>query len=99
MVDMHIIEEKRNDLLGRLEIRAIVAKKEGTTPTRVEMMKTIAEKMKAKEDHIEIDGIYQKYGKQEAELKAKIWDKPVVKKSAKKAEGQQAAPEQTPEKK
>ncbi len=86
MIDFKITEEKRNDLLGRLEIKAIVSKKEGITPSRAELLKLVAEKMKKQEDHIEIDGIFQKFGKQEAILKVKVWDNAPVKKETKTAQ-------------
>lgn len=97
MTDIQVTEEKRNDLFGRVEITGIVAKKEGTTPSRAELSKLLAEKFKSKEDHIEIDGIYQKFGKQEAILKAKIWDKPIVKaQKPKEGEAAQTQPSVAP---
>jgi ribosomal protein S24E len=93
MVDVQITKEKRNDLFGRKEITAIASTEKGATPSRAELTKALAQKTGKAEDHIEIETINQKFGKQEAEIVAKVWDKPPVKKAAKEAKPAEAKKE------
>lgn len=91
MVELTIKEEKENKLLDRKEVVAI-ASTGTTTPSYAAVTKALSEKFKKAEDHIVVDHIYQKYGKQEAEVIAKIYNK-AVKKEEKKAEGSAPASE------
>jgi ribosomal protein S24E len=86
MVELTIKEEKENKLLDRKEVVALVSVG-GTTPSYGQVTKALSEKFKKAEDHIVVDHIYQKYGKQEAEVIAKIYNKAVKKADEKPAEG------------
>ncbi len=100
MQELKIISDKRNELLARREIKAIFTKV-GATPSAADAKKEIAKAAGVAEDKIVVDQILQKYGMQNSEIIAKIYDKEVPKKKAKKgdkpAEG--AAPATAAEKK
>lgn len=83
MQELKIISDKRNELLARREIKATFTK-EGATPSIAETTKEIAKVAGAAEDKIVVNQILQKYGTQNSEIIAKIYDKEVPKKKEKK---------------
>ena len=83
MQELKIISDKRNELLARREINATFTK-EGATPSIIETTKEIAKATGAAEDKILVNQILQKYGTQNSEIIAKIYDKEVPKKKEKK---------------
>ena len=89
MQEFKIISDKRNELLARREIKAIFTKV-GATPSAADTKKEIAKAANASEDKIVVEQILQKYGTQNSEIIAKIYDKEVPKKKEKK--GATAAP-------
>jgi small subunit ribosomal protein S24e len=60
-------------LLPRKEVTVFVAF-EGATPSRKQLKKSVADKVKAKEELIIIRHIYTKYGSKEAEVIAYVYD-------------------------
>ncbi len=85
MQELKIISDKRNELLGRKEIKAIFTK-EGATPSKADVLKELAKVLNAKEENIAVGHIYQKYGKLQSEVIASVYDKEAPKKKSKKGE-------------
>ena len=85
MQELKIISDKRNELLGRRDIKAIFTK-EGATPSAADATKEIAKAAGAAEDKIVVEHVFQKYGMQNSEIIAKVYDKEVPKKKAKKSD-------------
>lgn len=79
---LEIIENKRNVLLERNEIKFRILQ-ENVTPKESEVFKQIASAMNVKEDQIVIDTIHQEFGKLESTGSASVYDKPVKKKEKK----------------
>ncbi len=89
MQELKIISDKRNELLGRKEIKAVLTK-EGATPSKADVLKELAKALDAKEENVAIQHVYQKYGTQNSEIIAKIYDKEVPKKKEKKGDAKPA---------
>lgn len=83
MQEFKITSDKRNELLARREIKATFTKV-GATPSIAETLKEIAKAAGAAEDKVVVEHIFQKYGMQNSEVIAKIYDKEVPKKKEKK---------------
>lgn len=83
MQELKITEDKKNALLGRREIKAIFTKV-GATPSIADVKKELAKVAEAAEDKIVVDHIFQKYGTQNSEIIAKVYEKEVPKKKVKK---------------
>ena len=87
-------------LLPRKEVSVFVSF-EGATPGRKQLRKSVADKVKAKEELVIVRHVYTKYGSKEAEviayvydnedaLKALEYEKMMQKNSDKKPEGEKA---------
>lgn len=85
MNELRIVEDKRNELLARKEIKATFTT-ERATPSKAEIAKELAKQSGAKEESVEVKHIYQKYGKLQSEIIANIYDKEAPKKKAKKGD-------------
>jgi len=72
-MEMKILQEKSNELLGRKEIKFEVIHKAGATPTKANVRKELAEKYGVPEEHIVIDYIFTRKGIASSEIKAKIY--------------------------
>jgi len=83
MQELKITSDKRNELLARREIKATFTKV-GATPSAADAKKEIAKAAGAAEDKIVVEHVFQKYGMQNSEVIAKIYDKEVPKKKEKK---------------
>ena len=104
-----IIEKKeKNPLLEREEIKAIV--KSNITPSNAQVKEIIASKLNKPAEVIVIKGIYPKFGKQESDVRAFVYNseealkkfepKPKAKKGeAKPGEKPVEKPEEKPEEK
>ena len=74
MSNLTIVTEKRNDLLKRREV-VIQAEFAGkSTPAEAEVQKSLAEKLKAKENLVVIKKIRQVYGSPQAVVGAYVYD-------------------------
>ena len=92
---LKVLEDKKNPLLERRELRLLVTQ-DAVTPKKEDVRKLLAEIEKVELDKVSIDHVYQKYGQRVSTVVAKIYDKPPAptKKKAKKAtEGDAAAKE------
>ncbi len=85
MNELRIVEDKRNELLARKEIKATFTT-EKATPSKADISKELAKQLNAKEEQIDVQHIYQKYGKLQSEIIANIYDKEAPKKKVKKGD-------------
>ena len=72
-MNTNILKQEKHPLLSRIEISAKV-EFNGSTPSRDDITKSIATKLKQKEELIVIKHIYNDFGAQEAEIEAFIYD-------------------------
>ena len=82
MQELKIVEEKRNELFARKEIKAVYTS-DKATPSNAEVIKELAKATGAKEECVEVKHIYQKYGKLQSEISANVYDKEAPKKKVK----------------
>ncbi len=75
-MEITIVKDVKNPLLERREIEAIIAF-QGPTPKRDEVLVELAKVLKVDDTHVEVDKIYQRFGRQEAKVIAFVFDKPV----------------------
>ena len=68
-----ISKKEKQPLLSRTEI-SVKVEFSGPTPSKEELKKSLTIKLKQKEEMIVIKHIYTKYGSQEAEVEALIYD-------------------------
>lgn len=85
MMDVEITKQRETPLLGRTRVSA-VAHFEDKTPSRLELQKAIASKIKKDANLVIIRHIYQRYGKREAKIIAHVYsdDKLIEKLEGKK---------------
>ena len=101
-MNINILKQEKQPLLSRTEISAKVEFK-GPTPSKEEIKKNIAFKLKKKEELTVIKYIYNEFGLQEAEVAAFIYDDKKVmsileketKKKGKKPEAKSSAEQPT----
>ncbi len=84
-MEITIVKDVQNPLLERREIEAIVSF-QGATPSRKEILAELSKKLKVDDTHIEVDKIYQRFGKQEAKVIAFVFPKPIREKEETKQE-------------
>lgn len=72
MMDFEVSKQSKVPLLSRERVTGIVHF-EGVTPSRLEVKKAVAEKIKTKEEHVVVRHIYQRYGAQRAKVIAHIY--------------------------
>ena len=72
-MNINILKQEKQPLLSRIEVSAKVEFK-GSTPSREELKKGMAIKLKQKEELTVIKHIYNEFGAQEAEVEAFIYD-------------------------
>ena len=97
---MNIVISKQTEspLLSRKRITADVSFK-GQTPSRAELKKQLADKLKTQKDLVEIRHIYGRFGQETAKLIAHVYENEKVmkalvhKKKEKEAKKKEAAPE------
>ncbi|PLW79653.1 hypothetical protein C0585_06690 [Candidatus Woesearchaeota archaeon] len=61
-MELNILKEKEIPLLERKRVTATIASQEGKTPSRVDVIKAVAKKLKTKEENIVVRHIYSKFG-------------------------------------
>jgi ribosomal protein S24E len=90
-MEMKILQEKDNQLLGRKEVRVEVKHTAAPSPAKVNIIKELAAKYGVPEDHVVIDYVFTKKGLASSEIKVKIYkEKPKVK-AAEAKEGSKEA--------
>ena len=103
-MNINILKQEKQPLLSRIEVSAKV-EFNGSTPSREDITKSIATKLKQKEELTVIKHIYNEFGAQEAEFEAFIYDDKKVmsvleknnnKKGIKQAEKPKEAPKEKP---
>ncbi|MBW2985150.1 hypothetical protein KY313_00640 [Candidatus Woesearchaeota archaeon] len=72
-MNITILKQEKQPLLSRTEVSAKVSFK-GSTPSKEEIQKNIASKLKQKEELTVIKHIYNEFGSQEAKIEAFIYD-------------------------
>jgi len=105
-MSLRIIEHKKNPLMGRDEIKAVVEHHGKPTPTRDQILPSLGDVLKAEAGHILIRKIFTERGKGESLVRAFVYEKKedmprqrmeiIQKRAAKgkaKAEEKAAAPE------
>ena len=79
-MEIKILQEKDNQLLGRKEVRVEVKHTAAASPAKVNIVKELAAKYGVPEDHVVIDYVFTKKGLASSEIKVKIYkEKPKVK--------------------
>ena len=73
MMDVEITKQRETPLLGRTRVSAMTFF-EDKTPSRMELQKAIASKVKKDANHVIIMHIYQRYGKREAKIIAHVYN-------------------------
>ncbi len=79
-MNLKILKQKESPLLSRNRITAEVTFK-GGTPSKDNLKKELASKLKAKEDLIEIRHIYGKFGEERAKIIAHVYENEKVMKA------------------
>jgi len=97
-MEMKVLQEKDNQLLGRKEVRVEVKHTGAASPAKVNIVKELAAKYSVPEDHVVIDYVFTKKGIASSEIKVKIYkEKPKIKVKASKAkEGARETTEASP---
>ena len=70
-MEMKIIEEIKNELFNRNEVKAEV--NSDSTPSNLDVLKALSEKFKVSEDSIKIKGIYGKFGSKVFDVFANVY--------------------------
>ncbi|HJO28304.1 MAG: hypothetical protein QGE96_02555 [Candidatus Poseidoniia archaeon] len=79
-MELQIIQNTDNSLLGRQELQLRIAHDSAATPKRMEVRKEVAKQMKAKAELVIIDHLRNRYGRSETTGYAKVYaDMPTLK--------------------
>ena len=79
-MELQIIQNTDNSLLGRQELQLRIAHDSAATPKRMEVRKEVAKQMKAKAELVIIDHLRNRYGRSETTGYAKVYaDMPSLK--------------------
>ncbi len=73
-MEVEVIEQQENKLLGRLEVRFTVRHEEGGTPGREAVREALQKALKVKDQPLVIDHIKTSFGMREAKGYAKVYD-------------------------
>jgi small subunit ribosomal protein S24e len=74
-MELEILKEKETPLLSRKRI-TLEATYEGKTPSRIDLRKSVAGKIKSPEDLVIVRHIYTKFGQQKAKIIAHVYSDP-----------------------
>ncbi|NIO44228.1 MAG: hypothetical protein GTN36_01575 [Candidatus Aenigmarchaeota archaeon] len=77
-MDIQVISEKENPLLKRREILASIDYHGGSTPSKADLQKVLADHFKANVDNVEISKIMSEVGKSKGKTWIKIWQEKKV---------------------
>ena len=72
-MELQIIQNTDNPLLGRQELQLRIAHESAATPRRMEVRKEVAKQMKAKAELVIIDHLKNRYGRSETIGYAKVY--------------------------
>ncbi|MEK6868089.1 MAG: hypothetical protein AABX98_04665 [Nanoarchaeota archaeon] len=72
MMDFEVSKQSKVPLLSRERVTGFVHF-QGVTPSRLDVKKALAGKIKTKEEHVVVRHIYQKYGAQRAKVIAHVY--------------------------
>jgi len=72
-MELEITEQNDNPLLSRQEIKVVIKHNEDSTPRRNQVIKSLAENLKANRELVIIDHLKNTYGKTETHGYAKIY--------------------------
>jgi ribosomal protein S24E len=76
-MEVDTLKQKKHPLLGRDRVSGFIHFK-GTTPSRLDIRKAVAQKTKSKEEKIIVRHIYQRFGENKAKVIAHIYDDDVM---------------------
>ncbi len=76
MMKMEILERKKNPLMKREEVMFSMEHGGKATPSRKDLLKEVAGKLKVKENLLIIDRIFSATGKSQSNLKVLVYKKP-----------------------
>lgn len=74
MMTLKILEHKKNALMGRDEIKAVVEHHGKPTPTREDILPSLENVLKANAEHIIVEKIFTMKGKGESLVKAYLYE-------------------------
>ena len=77
-MDIQVISEKENPLLKRKEILASIDYQGGSTPSKADLQKTLADHFKVSIDSVEISKILSEIGMSKGKVWIKIWQEKKV---------------------
>ena len=77
-MDIQVISEKENLLLKRIEVLASIDYQGGSTPSKADMQKTLADHFKVNVDNLEISKIISDVGMPKGKAWIKIWQEKKV---------------------
>ena len=72
-MELEITEQNDNPLLSRQEIKVVIKHNEDSTPRRNQVIKSLAENLKANRELVIIDHLKNAYGKTETHGYAKVY--------------------------
>ena len=72
-MELEITEQNDNPLLSRQEIKVVIKHNEDSTPRRNQVIKNLAEQLKANRELVIIDHLKNAYGKTETHGYAKVY--------------------------
>ena len=72
-MELEITEQNNNPLLSRQEIKVVIKHNEDSTPRRNQVIKSLAENLKANRELVIIDHLKNAYGKTETHGYAKVY--------------------------
>jgi len=103
-MDVQVISEKENPLLKRREILASIDYQGGSTPSKADLQKNLADHFKVNMDNVEISKIMSEVGMSKGKIWIKIWQEKKVPiyaeiKKEKKPKEKKKPKEQKPEEK
>ena len=71
MNELRILEEKKNDLFNRKEVKAVLDS--NTTPSREQVLELLSKKFSVPTENIKITGVHGKFGTQSFDISANIY--------------------------
>ncbi|NIM47359.1 MAG: hypothetical protein GTN40_04365 [Candidatus Aenigmarchaeota archaeon] len=77
-MDIQVINEKENPLLKRREILASIDYHGGSTPSKADLQKNLADHFKVNMDNVEISKIISEVGMSKGKIWIKIWQEKKV---------------------
>lgn len=76
MMDINIVEQKKNPLLSRVEVRFTVSHLNAQTPSRDQIREQLAAKLGSKKGLVVVDSMNSVFGKSETKGYARLYETP-----------------------